>query len=353
MGLFAYALTPQGHFLERVGLDFEDFTVGQYFMHRPGVTVSQQDNVMESLDTLNAAMIHYDHHYAAQTSWKHPLMVSTITLQNLIGMSSKTFARRARIERFASIAMTAPVFGGDTLYSESQILALNDHGETDSGLVTVLCQGLNQRGEVVAKLTYEARVWRRGHGPKFAPACVSKTQAVTDERFRSHRIDANGRWIEQTGLFFEDFQNNETFIHWPCRSFSSQEGMTRAWRALEMSPQFHDLAWLGQHAGGNASIPQTWLISVATALTTRTFGRVVANLGWHDVELLHDVNAGDTIRSISTVLEKRVSNSRPHEGILTVRTEAMDQSDRLMLSYVRNLLVYKKSAPSPYAAAGY
>ena len=353
MGLFAYARTPQGHFLERSGLDFEDFAVGQHFVHRPGVTVSQQDNVMEALDTLNAAMLHYDHHYAAQTSWKHPLMVSTITLQNLIGMSSKTFARRARIERFASIAMTAPVFGGDTLYSESQILAVDDHSSTDSGRVTVLCQGLNQRGEVVAKITYEARVWRRGQGPLFAPACVSKTEAVTDERFRSHSIDTQGRWVEQTGLFFEDFQNNETFLHWPCRSFTTQEGMTRAWRALEMSPQFQDLAWLNQHADGQASIPQTWLISVATALTTRTFGRVVANLGWHDVELHRDVQAGDTVRSQSTVLEKRLSKSRPNEGILTVRTEAMDQSDRLVLSYVRNLLVYQKVAPSPYAAAGY
>ena len=90
MGLFAYALTPQGHFLERVGLDFEDFTVGQYFMHRPGVTVSQQDNVMESLDTLNAAMLHYDNHYAAKTSWQRPLMVSTVTLQALIGELRQT-----------------------------------------------------------------------------------------------------------------------------------------------------------------------------------------------------------------------------------------------------------------------
>ena len=62
MGLFAYARTPQGHFLERSGLDFEDFAVGQHFVHRPGVTVSQQDTVPEALDTLNAAMLHYDHH---------------------------------------------------------------------------------------------------------------------------------------------------------------------------------------------------------------------------------------------------------------------------------------------------
>ena len=88
MGFYAYARTPEGHWLERMGLDFEDFQAGQHFAHRPGLTLSQQDNVMESLDTLNAAMLHYDHNYAAQTSWQKPLMVS---LKFLAISSIKTF----------------------------------------------------------------------------------------------------------------------------------------------------------------------------------------------------------------------------------------------------------------------
>lgn len=353
MSWYAYARTPEGHFLERQGLDFEDLQVGQRFAHRPGVTVSQQDNVMEALDTLNAAMLHYDNHYAAQTTWKNPLMVSTITLQNLLGMSSRTLARRQRIERFASIAMTAPVFGGDTLYAESEVLAIADEGQPDTGRVTLLCEGFNQKGERIARLIYDARVWRRGQGPLFAPAHLTRIEDVQEERFLSHHRDERSLWVEQTGLFFEDFQAGETFVHWPCRTLTAQEGMVRAWRALEMSPQYHDLAWIASAAGGVQRLPQTWVIGVVTALTTRTFGRVVANLGWHDVELLHDVSVGDTVRSESTVLEKRLSKSRPAEGVLTVRTQAFDQKQNLVLSYVRNLLVYKKNAPSPYAAAGY
>jgi len=353
MSLYAYARTPEGHWLERMGLDFEDFQAGQRFAHRPGVTLSQQDNVMESLDTLNAAMLHYDEHYAAQTSWKKPLMVSTITLQALLGMSSKTFARRQRIERFASIAMTAPVFGGDTLYAETDVLLVQDDGHPDTGRVRVLCQGLNQHGTVVAKLTCDARVWRRGRGPRFAPGHVGPLAPAQEERFLSHHPDGKGRQVEQTGLFFEDFQAGETFLHWPSRTLTAEEGMLRARRALEMGAQYQDLAWIAHATDGTQSLPQPWVIGVATALTTRTFGRVVANLGWYDVELPHDCSPGDTIRSESTVLEKRLSQSRPHEGILTVRTEAFDQHRRTVLSYVRNLLVYKKSAPSPYAAAGY
>ena len=57
----------ENRYRERFGLDFEDFVVGQTFKHRPGLTISQQDNVEESMDTLNQAMIHFDESYSAKT----------------------------------------------------------------------------------------------------------------------------------------------------------------------------------------------------------------------------------------------------------------------------------------------
>lgn len=353
MSFFAYSQTPEGHLLERFGLDFEDFAVGQRFVHRPGVTVSQQDNVMEAMDSVNAAMIHYDAHYSAQTSWKLPLVVSTITLQALMGLSSKTFARRQRVSRFDSIAMTSPVFGGDTLYAESEILAKQGDGPGDTGNVQVLGQVFNENGKVVAKVTYWAQIYKRGRGPVQAPAHVHELQPVQEERFRSHRLDDKGRHVEQTGLFFEQFQPGETFLHWPCRTITAHEGMTKAWRSMNWSPDFHDMAWAESQGWPQVRLPQAWVLSVATAMTTRTFGRVVANLGWTDVQMHRDLEAGDTLRSQSTVLEARESSSRPNEGILTVRTESFDSAQRPVLGYVRNLLVYKASAPSPYLSAGY
>ena len=353
MSWYAYARTPHGHLLERSGLDFEDFQVGQRFVHRPGITVSQQDNVDEALDTLNGAMLHYDHHYAAHTQWKRPLMVSTLTLQQFLGMSSATFARRQRVERFASISMTAPVYGGDTLYAESEILELQEDDHQDAGRVVVRCQGLKQDGTVVARFTYDARVWRRGCGPIHSPPGVGALTQVQEERFLSYRQDGAARWVEQSGMFFEDFRAGESFLHWPCKTLTTPDGRQRAWRSRDWSPQFHDSAWMADQGAGQPLLPQAWVLGIATALTTRSFGRVSANLGWHDVELHHDATAGDTLRAQSTVLEQRLSRSRPHEGILTVQTRAFDQTQRLVLSFVRDLLVYKRSAASPYAAAGY
>src|SRR5207237_7654459 len=104
MSLYAYRRAGEARYQERFGLDFEEFTAGQRFRHRPGVTLSQQDNADEALDTLNYAMLHYDAHYAEQTSWQKPLMVSTITLQRVIGLASRTFGRKKAILGFKEIA---------------------------------------------------------------------------------------------------------------------------------------------------------------------------------------------------------------------------------------------------------
>ena len=156
-------------FRERAGLDFEDFAVGQLFKHRPGLTVSQQDNAEEALDTLNQAMLHYDARFAARTEWGRNLVVSTLTIQRVMGMTSKTFGKTVRLLGFADIAMTRPVFGGDTLYAETEIRAVHDDGEPSWGRLDVLTRGLNQDGAVVCELSYELLVYRRAAVP-FASA---------------------------------------------------------------------------------------------------------------------------------------------------------------------------------------
>lgn len=347
MSFYAYLRAGEARYQERFGLDFEEFAAGQRFRHRPGVTVSQQDNADEALDTLNYAMLHYDAHYASQTTWKKPLMVSTITLQRVIGFASRTFGRKRAILGFAEIALTGPVFGGDTLYAESEIQAVRDAGARE-GVVTVLSRAVTAEGKEAARLTYDVAVYKRGchpdEGERLAPA--------EEERFRLYE-EAGGALLEKYGLFFEDARPGETFVHYPRRTFYRDEAVEHALRSLEANPQFHDQSWLERHQDGRHRIQEAWLITAATACTTRTFGRVVANLGWTDIRLPVPVYAGDTCEAESTIVDKRESKSRPNEGILTVDTRAYNQRRELVLSYRRNLLVYKRQAQTPYGSAGY
>jgi itaconyl-CoA hydratase len=159
----AYVQVGEKRWRERFGLDFEQFAAGQKFQHRPGLTLSQQDSRDECLDTLNQQMLHFDEQFAAHTEWKKCLMDSTLTTKVVMGMTWKTFAKRTRLIGFDEITLTRPVFGGDTLSAESEILEKADWPEDPKvGRLKVGTSGLNQRGEVVAKLVYDILVARAG-----------------------------------------------------------------------------------------------------------------------------------------------------------------------------------------------
>ena len=152
-------------FRENVGLAFEDFEAGQTFHHRPVITITQQDNIDEALSTHNQAMIHYDREYAGYTEFKLPLVVSTLTLQRAIGMAWKTFGRRKRIVAFRSIALTAPVFGEDTLYARSVIVETAKGQDPECGSVTSETFLSRQDKKDVAKIVWEGLFYFRGKGP--------------------------------------------------------------------------------------------------------------------------------------------------------------------------------------------
>lgn len=164
--LVAFRPVGEGRLREVTGLPFEAFEVGQTFHHRPGITVTQEENANEALSTLNQAAVHYDLHYAAATEFGQPLVVSTLTLQRTIGLGWKTFGRRRRILGFSDIRLTSPVFGGDTLYASTVIVdARDDPGDEDCGRLACAATLARPDGTVVAELRYEQSIYRDGRGP--------------------------------------------------------------------------------------------------------------------------------------------------------------------------------------------
>jgi itaconyl-CoA hydratase len=162
-GFLAYIQTGERRYRERFGLDFEQFSVGQKFKHRPGLTLSQQDSRDECLDTLNQQMLHFDEQFAAHTEWKKCLMDSTLTTKVVFGMTWKTFAKRTQLLGYDEITLTKPLFGGDTLYAESEILEKAEWPENPRvGRLKVCTQGVDQQGEVVVKLVYDTLIARTG-----------------------------------------------------------------------------------------------------------------------------------------------------------------------------------------------
>ena len=348
MSFFGYVRLGPKRYRERFVLRFEDLSEGLRVHHRPGIDVSQQDNLEDALDLINNAQLHFDSHYAEQTEWKKPLGVSTMTVQRMLGMTSRTWYARRRLLGIEAIAMTHPVFGGDTLYASSSITGLKTGADPDVGQVLVTVEGSNQRGEVVSRIACRMEVYRRGRHPEDKPEEVP----AEEDRFRLYHQSGDGALIEQTGLDFEDLVTGETFLHWPGRTFDFAESRLHALRSLEINPRWFDQAYLRRYTAIEPAVFEPLVLGAVTALTTRTMGRVVANLGWTDIEFPRLVRPGETLYAQSTIGKVRGSRSRPTQGIAEVETRAFVESGELVCRYQRALLVYRRGM-GPYRAAGY
>jgi itaconyl-CoA hydratase len=141
-------------------------------------------------------------------------------------------------------------------------------------------------------------------------------------------------------------------VHWPGRTFDLAESRLHALPSLEINPRWGDEAYLHKHSTIEPAIFEPLVIGAMTALTTRTLGRVVANLGWTDIELPRPVRPGETLYAESTIGKVRGSHSRPTQGIAEVETRAFVETGELVCRYQRALLVYRRDV-GPYAAAGY
>jgi len=170
--------------------------------------------------------------------------------------------------------------------------------------------------------------------------------------FYSHRRLTENTYIEIAGVDYEDFEVGQVFEHRPGRTFTAEENRRHAVRSADLSMRDVDAAYNDTVHGGEQRIAETLTLSVVTAMTTKTFNKVVANLGWKNIRFPAPVRAGDTIYAESEILGKRESQSRPAQAVLHVRTRAVNQRGEEVCAFERRLLIYKRGL-GPYEAAGY
>lgn len=149
------------------GRFFEDFEVGDVYDHGVGRTISETDNTWFTLLTNNSHQIHFNTVYAGSTEFGRPLVVSTLTLAIVTGLSVADVSKNAVANLgWDNVRLPAPVFVGDTLFAESEVIDKRQSASRPTqGIVRVRTRGLNQRGEDVIVFERAVLVPRRGHGP--------------------------------------------------------------------------------------------------------------------------------------------------------------------------------------------
>jgi len=145
------------------GRCFEDFAVGDVYRSRLGRTISETDNTWFTLLTMNTNQMHFNAPYAERTEFGAPLVVSTLTLAVVLGLSVADTSENAVANLgWGDIKLPKPVFAGDTLWAESEVLTVRkSKSRPDCGIVGIRTRGINQRAEVVIEFTRSFMIFKR------------------------------------------------------------------------------------------------------------------------------------------------------------------------------------------------
>jgi acyl dehydratase len=155
---------PQ-RYRETFGRYFDDFVEGDVYEHRPGKTVTEYDNHLFTLLTMNTHPMHFDAEFAKASEFGKNLVVSPYTLALVIGMSVTDVSQKAIANLgMDEVKFTAPVFAGDTIYAESEVLGKRESkSRPTQGIVSVLTRAFNQKGEQVITFKRNMLIPKKGH----------------------------------------------------------------------------------------------------------------------------------------------------------------------------------------------
>ena len=154
----------ENRYRETFGRFYEEFKVGDIYEHRPGRTITETDNTWFTLLTMNTHPAHFDKEYAKGTEFGKPLVCSPFTVALMVGMSVTDVSQKAIANLgWDDIRMSHPLFVGDTLYAESEVLDMRESkSRPTQGIVTVRTRGFNQDQVEVCTFVRKVLVWKEG-----------------------------------------------------------------------------------------------------------------------------------------------------------------------------------------------
>lgn len=148
------------------------------------------------------------------------------------------------------------------------------------------------------------------------------------------------------GRYFEDFEVGDVYQHRLGRTIGEADNswftlLTLNTNQMHFNAQYAEASTFGRVLV-NSGLTVAMVLGMSVADVSEN---AVANLGWDAIRLTHPVFVGDTLWAESLVISKRESRSRPHAGIVAVRTRGLNQHGDVCLTYERTVMVYRRDAP--------
>lgn len=154
---------------------------------------------------------------------------------------------------------------------------------------------------------------------------------------------APARQRAMIGRYFEDFVVGDVYEHSPGRTITETDNIHFSLLTMNQHPIHCDSAYAAQSEFGKPLVNSAFTLAIVVGMTVADIsGKAIANLGWDDIKLVAPVHPGDTLYAETEILEKRVSKSRPTQGIVTVRTTGRKADGTVVMTFVRAALVPKR-----------
>lgn len=152
--------------------------------------------------------------------------------------------------------------------------------------------------------------------------------------------------IEQRGLYFEEFDLDARYLHRPGRTVTEADNVMFTTMTMNTQALHLDAAWAETQPFGQRLVNSMFTLStmVGSSVAQLTQGTIVANLGFAEVAFPHPLYHGDTIYSETIVTDKRLSASRPGQGIITLAHTARNQHGDVVATAIRTVMVWCKDA---------
>ncbi|TQO20988.1 acyl dehydratase [Rhodoglobus vestalii] len=157
-----------------------------------------------------------------------------------------------------------------------------------------------------------------------------------------------GKRIQQRGLWFDEFEEGAVYLHAPGRTVTEADNVFFTTLTMNTQSLHLDAAWSAEQPFGQRLMNSMFTLStmVGASVAQLTQGTIVANLGFTEVNFPHPLYHGDTMYSESEVLEKRLSKSRPGQGIISLRHTAKNQEGVVVAVATRSVMVWtEENAP--------
>jgi acyl dehydratase len=151
---------------------------------------------------------------------------------------------------------------------------------------------------------------------------------------------------DRYGRYFDDFEIGDTYKHWPGKTITESEDHLYCLLTMAGSPLHIDSNYAStEMSNGKNLVIGTYIYALLTGMSvTDISGKAVASLGVKELNHIAPVFHGDTLYASTEILEKRVSQSNPKNGILTVRTTGRNQDGKEVCNFIRSVLLPIKGA---------